>query len=572
MKTRRRRDLALLAVVASAAALGAMGSASCSSKNTTGSSGQGGSSSGTNAGGAGGEFIGNGPNPDGPFADFPAEPQVDSTLTPDVVTLFEGTPGGAPGGPCLAEPPLEALVPTNWTPLRFEWVPPAGLNVFELKLSVENQTNELKIYTPQPIYTIPPEIWSQLMMHSAGRDVHVTLRGAQIEAGQIVAGPLVGADGVVHIAPVAAPGAIVYWTSSGGTALKGFTIGDTDVKTVIAPQPVGADTNCVSCHTSSPDGLLSFFTHDRPGIRAVTARKVDGTVAPPSDMQVSATALSLLGRDHQAAPTLSGMHYKPNDAVAVTVFIDPAVPGSQYQLVWTDLHATDPNTGWGVLPRVGDPRQPASPTWWHDGSTIAYTSSIISGEGVVSGITDADTTMDIYTVPYNNRQGGQAAPMPGASDPGYLEYYPVISPNDTMLAFNRFAPYKFNGVNWADSYDEPMAEVFVVRTTGGEPVRVAANDPPACVGRPSPGITNSWPRWAPSAEVFNGKKYYWLTFSSKRRDGVTPQLFVSGVVTRFENGAETIEATYPALYVTSQVAQENNHTPAWDVFQIQPPK
>jgi len=549
----------------------------CSSKNTSGSSGQGGqggSSSGTSMGGGGegGDFIGSGPNPDGPFADFPADAQIDPTLSADVVTLFESNPGGAPGGPCLAEPPLEALVPTNWTPLRFEWVPPPGLNVFELKLRVENQTNELKIYTPQPLYTIPAEIWSQLTMHSAGRDVHVSLRGAQIEGGQIVAGPLMGAEGVVHIAPVAAPGAIVYWTSSGGTALKGFAIGDTNVKTVIEPKPVSADTGCVSCHTSSPDGALSFFTHDRPGIRAVTARKVDGTVAPPSEMQVSPTALALLGRDHQAAPTLSGAHYTQNDAAAITVFIDPTVPGSQYQLAWTDLHATDPNTGWGILPRVGDARQPASPTWWHDGSTIAYTSSIGSGEGVISTITDADTAMDIYTVPYNNRQGGQAAPLPGASDPGQLEYYPVISPNDTLLAFNRFAPYKIDGVTWADSYDEPNAEVFVVRATGGEPVRVAANDPPACVGRPSPGITNSWPRWAPSAEVSNGKKYYWLTFSSKRRDGVTPQLFVSGVVTRFENGVEVIDATYPAVYVTSQVAQENNHTPAWDVFQIKPPK
>jgi len=112
----------------------------------------------------------------------------------------------------------------------------------------------------------------------------------------------------------------------------------------------------------------------------------------------------------------------------------------------------------------------------------------------------------------------------------------------------------------------------VVPATGGTPLRVAGNDPPACVNRPSPGITNSWPRWAPSAESVGGKRYYWLTFSSKRRDANNPQLFVSGVVTRLEAGVEVIDQTYPALYVTSQIPEENNHTPAWDVFEIEPPQ
>jgi hypothetical protein len=143
----------------------------------------------------------------------------------------------------------------------------------------------------------------------------------------------------------------------------------------------------------------------------------------------------------------------------------------------------------------------------------------------------------------------------------------VISPGDALLAFNRCAP-----VAGGDSYDEPTAEVFVVPAAGGTPVRIEGNDAPACVNRPSPGITNSWPRWAPSVEEANGNRYYWLTFSSKRRDGVNPQLFVSGVVTSDAGGVETIVRAYPALYVTSQVPEEANHTPAWDVFQLEPPE
>ncbi|WP_437938154.1 TolB family protein [Sorangium sp. So ce341] len=539
--------------------------------------GAGGSSGSAGADGAGGTFIGSGPNLDGPFADFPAGPQIDGGAPSEAPGLFEETPAQPEGGPCIAEPPMEVLVPTNWTPLRFEWIAPAGQNVFELRLSVENQVNELVVYTTATSYTIPEDVWTGLATHSAGRDIEVVLRSAQIDGGQLVSGPFVGTKGVVHVAPVAAPGSIIYWTTgapgTNKTALKGFTIGDTEVKTVLAPEDLGDGTTCVGCHSSSPDGIFSFFARDTAaGARNATARTVDGTAGVPTAMQVSTVALDLLARPKQTVPTLSEAHYTAQDAVVLTMMANPQLVGPAWELVWTDLHAQDPETGWGILERTGDTGAIASPTWWHDGTTIAYTSAATSGEGVITQTVDGDQRTDIYTVPYNDRQGGDATPLPGASDPAYLEYYPVISPGDALLAFNRFAPYKQPDGRWADSYDEPMAEVFVVPAKGGEPVRVAANDPPACAGKTSPGLTNSWPRWAPSAEASEGKKYYWLTFSSKRRDSNNPQLFVSGVVTRMDNGVEVIDTTYPALYVTSQIPEENNHTPAWDVFQIEPPR
>jgi hypothetical protein len=103
-------------------------------------------------------------------------------------------------------------------------------------------------------------------------------------------------------------------------------------------------------------------------------------------------------------------------------------------------------------------------------------------------------------------------------------------------------------------------------------VRLSANDPPACTGKTSPGLTNSWPRWAPTAEEFGGKKYYWIVFSSIRRETKNPQLFVAGIVTSESGGVVTIEKTHPALYVSAQTATDNNHTPAWDVFQVGVPR
>ena len=209
----------------------------------------------------------------------------------------------------------------------------------------------------------------------------------------------------------------------------------------------------------------------------------------------------------------------------------------------------------------------AKPDYW--GNEIAYVTSEAGGEGVIAA-PGVDPTMDINTIPYNDRAGGDAKPFPGASDPNFHEFYPVYSPEDTFLAFNR------TDNSPPDSYSEPAAEVFIVPGNGGSPTRLRANDPPACTGLVSPGLTNAWARWAPKAETFNGQKFYWVVFSSNRRQAAAsrPQLYVAAVVTKVDAGVESLVAEYPAIYATAQDAGGNNHTPAWDFFEVQqiPPK
>lgn len=534
-----------------------------------GGNGVGGGTAGSgasNTGGEGGGFIDPGT---GPFGDFPMEPIVLDGVQPDIGTLFQNTPGSDTGGPCLSEPPLEAMFPRNWTPLFFEWSAPPELNVFELKLEVDNQLRPLVVYTTQPTYTMVLGTWKNLTTHSAGHDVKITLRGAHLENGALTMGPNVGASGVVHIAPVAAPGSVVYWTASGGTSFQGFTIGDTTSKTVLTPAmagmtSTGGETSCVSCHTSSPDGKLIIYSRDVGDTsRAIDARYVTGGVPGPD--VISPSALQLLGRHKQTAPVLSPAHYSPNDAVAISILSDPNLNGGRYEIVWTDLHAADGN-GWGVLARNLDSRFVASsPAWRRDGTEIAYVTSAAGGEGVIAAPDGIDPTMDINTIPYNNRAGGDAAPFPGASDPSFHEFYPVYSPEDTFMAFNRTDSAPPN------SYNQPAAEVFVVPGRGGSPTRLRANDPPACTNLVSPGQTNSWARWAPKAETFEGQKYYWVVFSSKRRQaaGARPQLYIAAVVAKVDAGVETISAEYPAIYVTAQDPTGSNHTPAWDFFEVE---
>ena len=362
--------------------------------------------------------------------------------------------------------------------------------------------------------------------------------------GMLAAGPEHGSSGDITIAPVQAPGAIVYWTTSAGTVLRGFRIGDETVQDVI--HPADAATACVGCHSSTPDGTYVGFSAssvagngDPATLGMLTA---DGQHTPPPF--VSPSAATLMARQQQELPVFSKQHWQAGDRIAVTMY--------QGGIIWTDLEAssTAQGTGWDVLARTGDPNQAAYASFAHTSDLLVY----VTAPAVQSGVTV--TQGDLASIPFNNRAGGPMTKIAGADTSTYNEYYPTLAPDDKYVAFNRVA-------DGASSYNNAQAEVFVIDSNGGMPVRLAANDPPACSGRTSPGVTNSWPKWAPEANDANGKRYYWLTFSSTRSAASNPQLYVTPVV---DDG--TTLATFPALYLWNQPAAENNHTPAWDNFSL----
>ena len=71
----------------------------------------------------------------------------------------------------------------------------------------------------------------------------------------------------------------------------------------------------------------------------------------------------------------------------------------------------------------------------HDGTKIAWPR--LRRNSMNYGVAVLSNDADIKTIPFNNRQGGTATPLPGASDPSFSEFYPIYSPNDKVLAFDR---------------------------------------------------------------------------------------------------------------------------------------
>ena len=490
------------------------------------------------------------------FADGASPSSPLAFAQPDV-TADAGDGGAGTGGPCLYEPEIGTLFPSNWLRPRFRFAAAQSENLFEIKMVVPNQVSPLVIYTTKSGYTLDKALW-QILTTTGFGTVHLTVRSAVVDAaGKVTAGPFKGTEGDFEVAPpqVQATGSVLYWTTSGGTVLKGFKIGDETVQSVITP--AAAQAQCVACHTSTPDGLYAGLTgssNAQDGTpSSITIRSVDGLAKEPPFL--SASAKTLLARQ-QYAPTFSKAHWQDGDHTVLTMF----AVNAKTEIAWTDLEAkaVTQGVGWGVLARGGDTGAASSATFAHDGTKLAYVSTTSTGAGVIAG------DGRIFTVPYANRAGGPATALAGASDAAFNQYYPTFSADDQVLAFNRVPAGQS-----ATSYNNPLAEVFVVPAAGGTATRLAANDPPACLtAKKSPGITNSWPKWAPEVRTAGGKSYYFLVFSSTRNPASGgPQLYVAPIV--IEGG---VVKTYAALSLWNQPEAENNHTPAWDVFQLPGPK
>jgi hypothetical protein len=515
---------------------------------------------------------------------FPADPIIDGTAPANSKDLFAGATFAAAGGPCLMEPEVGSMFPRNWLRPRFKWIaadalkpgadaPASPQTLFELRLHAEGQKNDLVVYTTNTAWTMPKPMWDAVRTSAAGSQMTMTVRGGTLVDGTLTNASQ-GSSGPISVAPVDAPGTIVYWTTASSDyfqsgkynpVLKGFHVGDEGVRDVLHPEQVpnmaDGKVKCVGCHTSTPDGTYTVSStrtvSSGDGPTSIGFGLVDGGAGLPP--YVSPSAKTMLDRVYQAAPSFSPAHFRDGDRVAVTML--RLHDGDPFDLIWTDLEAksTAKGEGWGVFARNGDDHYPAAANVSHDGTKIVYISTETkdtSGNIVVDG--------ELYTIPWNDRKGGSATVLSGANQAGSRQFYPAFSPDDSLVAFDR-APLRTG----TTSYDDAQAEIYVIPSGGASrATRLAANDPPACSGAKSPGTYNSWPKWSPDVGTdAQGNKYFFIVFSSARNNGTKrfgARLYVTPVVV---DTAGKI-TTYAALYLWNQPETEDNHSPAWDTLAI----
>jgi hypothetical protein len=397
---------------------------------------------------------------------------------------------------------------------------------------------------------------------------------------------------------------------------------------------------CVGCHAAVPGGTTVAFTDHWPWSVVLSSIENDGaeeTAAGGVPSFLSRGAEDLLNQPWLGMSAFSKAHFNENEKVLITSYGErytdnggnigytPTIPAKDV-LAWFDLMtdvsvyvspdypgdiAAERNRlvedafgiGFGLLSLYGETLSAVSPDWSHDGSTIAYTAASKTQDGRISGGT-LQTDVDIHVVPYNDGLGGTVSCVQGACEKSAAEYYPTFSADDKLLAFNREADFRamktvftqfdfpLNSIDVdgsvEDVYYRPHAEIFIVPSTGGTPMRLAANDPPRCTAQTSPGIINSRPRWSPDvkttpAEFGSERSVYWIVFSSARaypeqfileadkyspKDTRASQLYIAAVV---RNEATGEYVTYPSVYIWNQAKDTSNLTPSWNDFKIVAP-
>jgi hypothetical protein len=530
--------------------------------------------------------------------DFATPPAPEAGLPANPASQFASSPSGA--SPCVVEPEDGALFPYNWLRPRIRWTGTTGLT--QITLHADLEANDLVVYTMSDHWLVPKDIWTGLSKHVHEQDISVTVRaaggGATTIKFQIASGSASGSIVFWAADPAAAGNQNVDTVNDTTSSLKGFSVGEdgtidalklSQVKQPSMQQSFNkrSPPTCMGCHSATPDPGYVAFVDNWPWSAVIAGVTKDNTGAALTNL--SGGGLAALNRTWSGGAAFASQFWVTGNRIMVTTSAlqSDALPWSTddmqpAKLVWYNLDSPQPtqtlNQGYqcvpgqqyGVITRNGDSNGVAFPTWSHDGQNIVYSST---KGGCMDGRLQIGAT-DLYVVPYGGGNGGDAKPLPGASDKSWEEYYAAYSPDDQMVLFDRVPAGEV-------MYANPHAELFFVPVGGvpgaGTAQRLAANDPPACVNKPSPGINNHFPKWAPAAATYKGRTYYWVIFSSNRMglptvksqyDGKireVSQLYLTAI--SVENGQYK---TYSSIYLWNQPQATLNTTPVWAMIQIPP--
>jgi len=170
------------------------------------------------------------------------------------------------------------------------------------------------------------------------------------------------------------------------------------------------------------------------------------------------------------------------------------------------------------LPGADDPRYvQTNPVWSPDGSTILFARAeayeltnlkdrsafVIAREEAREFFEGGKTfRYDIYRIPFNDGNGGQPAPLDGASANGRSNFFPRFSPDGRWIVFCQAGTFMLL---------RPDSLLYIMPAHGGRPRLMCCN---------LPGKMNSWHSFSP-----NGR---WLVFASKA-NGPYTQLWLAHV-------------------------------------------
>jgi tetratricopeptide (TPR) repeat protein len=436
-------------------------------------------------------------------------------------------------------------------------VPPLRVNVKGERLQVGEidqqcvaPNNELPKLTPNEAaghsWKPDPGTWADITRQSAGRPATLTVVGLENEnsAQPVSQGqstfetskepvgapiffrdvpliPSVGEKGVISPLPRGALG-YVKWELR--------NVGENKSKVLMGDLPT-----CANCHSFSRDGKEMGLDVDGPqndkGLYAlVPLQKV--TAIRNQDVIKWSSYLPFLKSVNIRVSFMSQV--SPNGRYVVNMINDPGAdkhspPGMRPQeriyvanfkdfrfgqvfyptrgvLAWYDRETKEFHT----LPGANDPHYVQCGAFWSpDGKYLIFSRAeakepFPEGSTVAQFANDPNETQihyDLYRIPFNEGRGGVAEPVAGASQNGFSNSFPKVTPDGRWIVFVQAR----NGLLM-----RPDSRLFIVPFKGGQARLMKCNTP----------LMNSWHSFSP-----NGR---WMVFSSKARSPYT-QMYLTHI-------------------------------------------
>ena len=432
------------------------------------------------------------------------------------------------------------------------------LTIGEIDERCVSKSNELPKLTPEQAaaHTWKPDFqdWDKIKKHSLSRPAEVIISGfnqadrnhvlstgrAIIETSKDAVGaPIFYRD--VPLMPSETEKGIIKPLASNAIQLIQWRLRSVD-------QPQGKIVltgmhTCANCHSFSLDGKTMGMDMDGPrndkGLYAVVAVKQQMSIRasdmvswnPSQDRQF---ALNRVGFMSQVSPDgkyvltmVTAADRPPENNYYVMNFTDYRFLQVFYPtrgiLAWFDRASGERHP----LPGADDPRYvQTNGVWSPDGKYVVFARAKArdpypSGKKLAEFANDPNELQiqyDLYRVPFNSGNGGQAQAIVGASADGMSNSFPKVSPDGRWIVFVKCG----NG-----EVMRPDSELYIVPADGGEARRLRANTP----------RMNSWHSFSP-----NG---HWLVFSSKSRSPYT-QMYLTHID---ENGNDS-----PAILIDNATA------------------
>ncbi len=453
---------------------------------------------------------------------------VDPGLPATLPEQFDGATEDPTLAPLLRYPLDKILVPPNIGRFDVHWTS-ANTNVFQLRM--RNEFVDVRRFTSGLTPPNNEQFWTELLP-SEWFPIASTKQQLSLElAGMNTADPTKkGTAGkqVVDVTNENARGGIYYWaiTSPSNAGIVRYDV----EKPEVAPAPMfeagsepGGAGKCHGCHTLSKDGTKMAMT--------LSGGDGEGVV-----VDVANRALT--------TPVSAGLNWNfatftPDATKLITV-------------LGGVMKVRDPNGGTelAVLPN-NTGRFASHPELSPDGTMLVNSECSNTNNAFA---TDCGLVIRPFNVAANSGGDIKILVAPGADN--LKSFYPSFSPDGKWVVFTRSPG--------ADSYNEPDAETWVIKSDGTAPaVKLATPD----LGQA--GRTNSWARWVPFGQTFGptNEPMFYLTFSSMRPYGVRipaggkPQIWMTPFFPgRAEAGADP---TGPAFRVPFQSVLAGNHIAQW---------